>query len=122
MDLMPGNLLRMSFHRFDLSLPVFIGSKGRIRMMSLMQQLRRPLHTHTPLVSANADNMWCMECEWISYRRRLTVFSVPVSLWNPRDGCAAVGHAAGRGGSVCMHPSWSLGAMHRPHRIHGFLT
>jgi hypothetical protein len=29
MDLMPGNLLRMICHRFDLSLPVFRGSKGR---------------------------------------------------------------------------------------------
>ena len=26
---------------------------------------------HTPLVSANADNMRCMECVWISYCMRL---------------------------------------------------
>ena len=92
---------------------------------------------HTPLVSANAVNMWCMECIWISYRMRLLdrapvcmggeiffayrVF-VPVSLWNPRDGCAAVGLAAGQGGPVRMHPSWSLGAVPGSHRIHGFLV
>ena len=41
----------------------------------------------------------------------LSVFSVPVSLWNPRDGCAAVGLVAGQGGPICMYPSWSLGAV-----------
>ena len=71
MDLMPGNLLRMICHRFVLSLPVFRGSKGRIRMKLSLQQLRRPLHIHTPLVSANAVIMWCMECIWTSYRMRL---------------------------------------------------
>ena len=34
MDLMPGNLLRMICHRFDLPLPVFRGSKGRIRIQT----------------------------------------------------------------------------------------
>ena len=71
MDLMPGYLTRMICHRFDLPLPVFRGSKGRIRMKLSLQQLRRPLHIHTPLVSANAVIMWCMECIWISYRMRL---------------------------------------------------
>ena len=134
MDLMPGYYSRMIFHRFDLPLPVFRGSKGPNRMKSSLQQLRRPLHIHTPLVSANAVIMWCMECVWISYRMRLLnrasvcmggedffayrVF-VPVSLWNPR---AVVGLAAGHGSLVCMHPSRSLGAVPGPHRIHGFLT
>ena len=104
MDLMPGNLLKIICHRFDLPLPVFRGSKGPIQEKLSLQQLWRPLHIHTPLVSANAVIMWCMECIWISYRMRLldrapvfmyvwearlsslTVFSVPVSLWNPRDG------------------------------------
>ena len=36
-----------------------------------MQRLRRPLHIHTPLVSANTAIMWCMECIWISYRMPL---------------------------------------------------
>ncbi len=71
MDFMPGNLSRMMFHRFDLSLPVIRGSKGPIRMKLSLQQLRRPLHIHTPLVSANAVIIWCMECVWISYRMRL---------------------------------------------------
>jgi hypothetical protein len=68
---MTGNLLRMIFDRFDLPLPVFRGSKGRIWMKSLMQQLGRAYHIHTPLVSGNAVNIWCMECIWISYRMRL---------------------------------------------------
>jgi hypothetical protein len=46
----------------------------------------------------------------------------PVSLWNPRDGSAAVGLAADQGGPVCMHPSRSLGAVPGPLCIHGFLT
>ena len=71
MDLMPGYLSRMISHRFDLPLPVFRGSKGRIRMKLSLQQLRRPYRIHTPLVSANAVIMWCMECIWISYRMRL---------------------------------------------------
>jgi hypothetical protein len=50
------------------------------------------------------------------------VFSVPVSLWNPRDGCTAVGLAAGQGGPVCMHPSRCLGAVPGPRRIHRFQT
>jgi hypothetical protein len=71
MDIMPGNLLRIICHRFDLPLPVFRGSKRPIRIKLSLQQLRRPLHTHTPLVSANAVHMWCMEYIWISYRMRL---------------------------------------------------
>jgi hypothetical protein len=72
MDFMSGNLFKIIFHRFvDLPLPVFRGSKGRISMNLSLQQLRRPLHIHTPLVSANAVIMWCMECVWISYRMRL---------------------------------------------------
>jgi hypothetical protein len=112
MDIMPGNLLRMIFHRFDLPLPVFRGSKGPILKKLSLQQLQRPLHIHTPLVSANAVIMWCMECVWISYRMRILdraplcmggegFFAyrvcVPVSLWNPR---AAVGLAVGQGGPV----------------------
>jgi hypothetical protein len=62
MHLMPGNLMRMIFHRFDLPLPVFRGSKGPIWKKLSLQQLRRPSHIHTPLVSANAVIMWCMEC------------------------------------------------------------
>jgi hypothetical protein len=120
MDLMPGNLLRMICHRFDLPLPVFRGSKGQIPKQLLLQQLRRPYRIHTPLVSANAVIMWCMECIWTSYRMRLLdrasvcmggevyfayrVF-VPVSLWNPRDGFTAVGLAAGQGDPVCHGPS-----------------
>jgi hypothetical protein len=107
MDLMPGNFTRIIFHRFDLPLPVFRASKGPIWMKFSLQQLRRPYRIHTPLVSANAVLMWCMECIWISYRMRLLdrapicmggevffayrVF-VPVSLWNPGR---AVGLAAG---------------------------
>ena len=73
MDLMLGNLLKMKIicHRFGLPLPVFRGSKGSIRKKLSLQQLRRPLHIHTPLVSANAVIMWCLECVWISYRMRL---------------------------------------------------
>jgi hypothetical protein len=131
MDLTPGNLSRMICHRFDLPSPVFRGSKGPIRMKSLLQQLRRPLHIHTPLVPANAVIMWRMECVWISYRMRLLgrapvcmvffayrVF-VSVSLWNP---LAAIGLAAGQGGPVCMHPSRSLGAVPGLHRFNLFLT
>ena len=71
MDIMPGNLPIIIFHRFDLPLPVFRGSKGPNRKKLSLQQLRRPLHIHTPLVSANAVHMWCMECIWISNRMRL---------------------------------------------------
>jgi hypothetical protein len=71
MDFMVGYLLRMICHRFALPLPVFRGSKGPIQEKLSLQQLRRPLHIHTPLVSANAVNMWCMECVSISYRMRL---------------------------------------------------
>ena len=138
MDIMPCNLLRMICHRFDLPLPLFRGSKGSIWMKLSLQQLWRPLCIHTLLVAANAVNMWCMECIWTSYSMRLldrarlcmggeaftflTVFSVAVSLWNPRDGCTAVGLAAGQGGPVCMHPSRSLGAVPGPHRNLGVLT
>ena len=71
MDLMAGNLLRMICHRFDLSLPVFRGTKGSIWTKVSLQQLRRPLHIHTSLVSANAVIMWCMERICISYCMRL---------------------------------------------------
>ena len=71
MDLMPGNLLKIICHRFDLPLPVFRGSKGPIQEKLSLQQLWRPYRIHTPLVSANAVIMWCMECIWISYRMRL---------------------------------------------------
>jgi hypothetical protein len=70
MDFMPGNLLRMIFHRFDLPLPVFRGSKGPIWTKLSLQQLRRPYRIHIPLVSANAAIMWCMECVCFSYRMR----------------------------------------------------
>ena len=117
MDLMPGYLLKMIIHRFDLPLPVFRGSKGPIRMKLSLQQLRRPLHIHTPLVSANAVIMWCMECIWISYRMRLldrapvcmggevffayrvfgSCFSLESSGW--LLGC----RAGSRSGRPCMH-------------------
>jgi hypothetical protein len=71
MDIMPGNLSRMIFDRFDLPLPVFRGSKGPIRIQLSLQQLRRPLCIHTLLVSADAVIMWCMECIWTSYCMRL---------------------------------------------------
>ena len=71
MDLMPGNFSRMICHRFDLPLPVFRGSKGRIWTKLSLQQLWRPCRIHTPLVSANAFIMWCMECIWISNCMRL---------------------------------------------------
>ena len=115
MDLMPGYYSRMIFHRFDLPLPVFRGSKGLIGTKLSLQQLWRPYRIHTPIVSANAVIMWCMECVCISYRMRLLdrapvcsflrlpCFSDPVSLWNPRDGSAAVGLAAG-----CMHASTAV--------------
>ncbi len=48
---------------------------------------------------------------WEARLSSLTVFSVPVSLWNPRDGCAAVGLVAGQGSPICIHLSWSLGAV-----------
>ena len=48
---------------------------------------------------------------WEARFSSLTVFSVPVSLWNPRVGS---GLAAGQGGPVCMHPSRSLGAVPGP--------
>jgi hypothetical protein len=106
----------MIFHRFDLSLPVFRGSKGRIRTQLSLQQLRRPYRIHTPLVSANAVIMWCMECLWISYRMRLMdrapvcmggegffayrVFGSYFSLESSR-GCRA-GSGSGR---PCLHAS-----------------
>jgi hypothetical protein len=134
MDIMPGYLLKIIFHRFDLSLPVFRGSKGRIWMKSLMQQLGRPLHIHTPLVSANAVIMWSMECVWISYHMRF-LDRAPVCMGGEAffanrdfDSCfslessAAVGLVVGQGGAVRMHPSRSLGAVPGPHRIHGFLN
>ena len=71
MDLMPGNLSRMICHRLDLPLPMLRGSKGPIWMKLSLQQLWRPCRIHTPLVSANAVIMWCMECIWISNRMRL---------------------------------------------------
>jgi hypothetical protein len=71
MDLMPGYLSRMICHRFDLPSPVFRGSKGRIGKKLLLQQLWRPYRIHTPLVSANAVIMWCMECIWTSNHMRL---------------------------------------------------
>jgi hypothetical protein len=72
MDIMPGNLSRMIFDRFDFSLPVFRGSsKGPIRKKSLLEQLWIPYRIHTPLVSADAVITWCMECIWTSYRMRL---------------------------------------------------
>ena len=134
MDIMPGYLSRMIFYRFDLSLPVFRGSKGRIWMKLSLQQLRRPLHIHTPLVSANAVNIWSMECIWISYRcafwiERLYVCIGGEAFFANRDfdsyfslESSAVGLAAGQGSSVCMHPSRSLGAVPGPHRIHCFLA
>ena len=72
------NLSRMIFHRFDLPLPVLRGSKERIWKKSLLQQLRRPYRMHTPLVSVNAVNMWCMECVWISYRILECVLHAPL--------------------------------------------
>jgi hypothetical protein len=119
MDLMPGNLLKMICHRFDLPLPVFRGSKGPIWKKLSLQQLRRPYRIHTPLVSANAVIMWCMECIWISYHMRLldkapvcmggevfvayrvfgSCFSLESSGW--LRGCRA-GSGSGR---PCMHAS-----------------
>ena len=110
--LLSGYLSIMICHRFVLPLPVFSGSNGRIRKKLSLQQFRRTLHIHTPLLSANAVILWCMECIWISYYKRLldkapvcmgarlsslTVFSVPVSLWNPR--------ACSGSGRLCMHAS-----------------
>ena len=87
MDLMPGYLSRMICHFFDLPLPVFRGSKVSIRKKLSLQQLRRPYRIQRLYV-------------WEARLSSLSVFSVPVSLWNPLDGCAAVGLAAGQGGSV----------------------
>ena len=47
MDLMPGNLSRMLFHRFDLSLPVFRGSKGRFRMIEVIIVAASEAISHT---------------------------------------------------------------------------
>jgi hypothetical protein len=52
MDLMPGNLARMIFHRLDLPFPLFRGSKGPIRKKLSLQQLWRPYRIHTLLVPA----------------------------------------------------------------------
>jgi hypothetical protein len=41
-DFMAGYLSRIICHRFDLSLPVFRGSKGRIWTKLSLQLLRRP--------------------------------------------------------------------------------
>ena len=134
-----GNLSRLILHRFALPLPAFRGSKGPIWRKLSLQQLRRPLHIHTPLVSANAVNMWCMECIWtlncmrLSDRQSACMYGGRGFLRLPcfaffflsgilGDGCAAVGLAAGQGGLVCMHPSRSLGAVPGPHLIHVFLT
>ena len=53
MDLMPGNLLRIIFHCFDLPLPVFRGSKGPIRkMLSLYAAASEAVaHTYTTCFS-----------------------------------------------------------------------
>ncbi len=71
MDLMPGNLSKIIFHRFDLPLPVFRELKGPIWTKFSFHQLRRPYRIHTPLVSANAVIMWSMECICIYYCMRL---------------------------------------------------
>jgi hypothetical protein len=71
MDIMPGNLLRMICHRFDLPLPVFRGSKGRIWRKLSLQQLRRPCRIYTPLVSANAVIMWISYCMRLLDRARV---------------------------------------------------
>ena len=119
MDLMPGNFARMIFHRFDLPLPLFRGSKGPIRKKLSLQQLWRPYRIHTLLVPANAAIMCCMECVWISYRMRLldrahvciggevffayrvfgSCFSLESSGW--LHGCRA-GSGSGR---PCLHAS-----------------
>ena len=83
MDIMPGYLLKIICHRFDLPLPVFRGSKRPIWTKLSLQQLRRPLHIHTPLVSANAVIMWCMECIWISYCMRF-LDRAPVCMYGRR--------------------------------------
>ena len=58
---------------------------------------------------------------WEARFSSLTVFSVSISLWNPRDGCAAIGLAAGQGS--CMHAFIAVaqGMVPGPRRIHGFL-
>ena len=71
MDFIAGNLLKIICHLFDLPFSVFRGTKGPIWTKLSLQQLRRPYRIHTPLVSANAVIMWCMECVWTSYRMRL---------------------------------------------------
>ena len=120
MDFMAGYLSRMIFHRFDLSLPVFRGSKGPIQLKLSLQHLRRPYRIHTPLVSANAViNMCCMECIWISYRMRLLdrasvcmggevffAYSVFVSCFSLESSGWLRGCRAGsRSGWSCMHAS-----------------
>ena len=100
MDFMPGYLLRMIFHRFDLSLPVFRGSKGQIWMKSLMQQLWRAYHIHTPLVSVNAVNMWCMGCGAVCMHPSRSLGAVPgprhvryAILSGPTVSCLPLHHA-----------------------------
>jgi hypothetical protein len=120
MDIMVGYLSRMIFHCFDLPLPVFRRSKGSIWIKLSLQQLRRPYRIHTPLVSANAVIMWCMECIlWISYRMRL-LDRAPVCMggedfFGYRDfgfcfslessGWLRVCRAGSRSGRPCMHAS-----------------
>jgi hypothetical protein len=137
MYLMPGDLSRMIFHRFDLPLPVFRGSKGPKWMKSLLQHLRRPLCIHTLLVSVNAVNMWCMECVCISCRMRFLncarvcmggevfftyrVFGFHFSLES--SGWLRGYRADSGSGQLCMHAFIPVaqGMVPGPRRIHGFL-
>ncbi len=121
MDIMPGKLSRIIFHRFDLPLPVLS-----------LQQLRRPLHIQTPLFSANSVNMWCMECIWISCCMRLSD-RAPVCMGGEfffafsDFGCHFSLESSGRlrgcwagsgSGRSCMHASIAVtrgGAWSAPH-------
>jgi hypothetical protein len=123
MNPMPGNLSRMICHRFDLLLPVFRGSKGRFRRnyrcssfggrCTYIHHLFQRMLLSCGVWSACGPLIACASWSerlyvWEARFSSLTVFLVPVSLWNPRDGCASVGLAAGQGGPLCMHLSRSL--------------
>ncbi len=126
MDLMVGYLLRMIFHRFDLPLPVFRGSKGPIwRKLSLRAAASEAIsHTYTTCFSE------C--CYHVMYGVHMDLgqsacmyggrgfLRLPCFRFLFLSGI--LGLAAGQGGPVGMHPSRSLGAVPGPHRIHGVLT
>ena len=137
MDIMPGNLLRFLFVALTYHCLCLGDRRGRFvrsyRCSSfgghstyihhLFQRVLLTCGVWRAYGSLIACASWTERLYvWEARFSSLSVFSVHVSLWNPRDGCAAVGLAAGQGGPACMHPSRSLGAVPGPHCIHRVLT